>query len=174
MGENVQVTAAAHALASFEVDAAIPLLIDYLEDDFVRERMASALLAFGPNILDPLIGTLHHSRRLQGEETPASTGRRVAAASVLGELGDIRAADAQRPLLQEDPLAVRIEAAVALVQLAEGDVFAQAVSDLVTCLAVAPPRCAPASKRGFAAADHWRPYPCSRRSKARSWLRKRV
>ncbi|MGH8065672.1 MAG: HEAT repeat domain-containing protein [Candidatus Entotheonellia bacterium] len=131
---------AAHALASFDVDAAIPLIVQYLEDDFVRDRMALALLAFGPKVLNPLIETLQYRRWLGGEETPASIGRRAAAANVLGQLEDIRAVEELRPLLKEQAPEVRVEAAVALVHLTEKAVFAEAVSELIADLDVEPPR----------------------------------
>jgi HEAT repeat protein len=131
---------AAHALASFDADAAIPLIVHYLEDDFVRDRMASALLAFGPQVLDPLIETLQRRTCLEDEETPASIGRRAAAAHVLGELGDARAVNALRSILNDQELEVRIEAAVALVHLPEKAVFAEAVSELIADLDVEPPR----------------------------------
>jgi HEAT repeat protein len=131
---------AAHALASFDVDAAIPRIIDYLEDDFVRDRMAAALLAFGPQAIEPLIKTLRRRTCLGDEETPASIGRRAAAARVLGELGEARAAKALRPLLDDPAPEVRVEAAVALTQLAEGEVFAEAVSTLIAALDAEPAR----------------------------------
>jgi HEAT repeat protein len=141
--------AAAQALASLDVDAAISLTICYLEDDFVRDRMASALLAFGPKIVDPLIETLHQRRTLEDEEAPGSIGRRAAAASLLGELGDARAVGALRPLLKECALEVRVEAAVALTQLAEGTVFAAAVSSLIGCLAAEHPRVRARAEEGL-------------------------
>ena len=117
---------AAHALANFGTDAATPLIVHYLEDDFIRDRMAASLLAFGPQVLDPLIETLQRRMCLGDEETPASIGRRAAAARVLGELADARAVNALRPLLHEQTLEVQIEAAVALAQLTKEEVFTEA------------------------------------------------
>jgi HEAT repeat protein len=141
--------AAAQALASLAVDAAIPVIIQHLEDDFVRDRMASALLAFGPKIADPLIATLHRRRASEDVETPGSIGRRAAAASLLGELGDAGAVGALRPLLKECALEVRVEAAVALIQLAEGTVVAAAVSDFIGCLAAEHPRVRARAEEGL-------------------------
>ncbi len=141
--------AAAHALASLDVDAAIPVIIQHLEDDFVRDRMALALLGFGPKIVDPLIETLQHRHVLEDEETLDSIGRRAAAASLLGELGDARAVRALRPLLKECALEVRVEAAVALTQLAEGEVFTAAASDLIGCLAAEHPRVRARAEEGL-------------------------
>jgi HEAT repeat protein len=131
---------AAHALASFDADAAIPLIVHYLEDDFIRDRMASALLAFGTQVLAPLIETLQRRTCLGSEETPASIGRRAAAARVLGELGDARAVNALRSLLNEQVLEVRIEAAVALAYLTAGEIFAEAVLVLIAALDAEPAR----------------------------------
>lgn len=143
---------AARALASFDVDAAIPLIVDYLEDDFVRDRMAAALLAFGPQAIEPLIKTLQRRTCLGDEETPASIGRRAAAARVLGELGEARAVEALRPLLREPALEVRVEAAVALTHLAEGEVFAEAASTLIAALDAEPARLSWRAEEGLSVA----------------------
>lgn len=131
---------AAHALASFDVHAAIPLIINYLEDDFHRDRMAAALLVFGPQAVEPLIETLQRRTCLGDEETPASIGRRAAAARVLGELGDTQAVRALHPLLYDPVCEVRLEAAAALIPLTEGKVFAEAVSELIADLDAEPLR----------------------------------
>ena len=55
------------------MEAAIPLIIDYLEDDFIRDRMAAAFLAFGPQAVEPLIKALRRRTCLGDEETPAKT-----------------------------------------------------------------------------------------------------
>jgi HEAT repeat protein len=102
--------------------------------------MAAALLAFGPQAIEPLIKTLRRRTCLGDEETPASIGRRAAAARVLGELGEARAAKALRPLLDDPAPEVRVEAAVALTHLAEGEVCAEAVSTLIAALDAEPAR----------------------------------
>jgi HEAT repeat protein len=131
---------AAHALAHFDADAAIPLIVHYLEDDFVRERMASALFAFREKALDALMETLQCRTCLGGDETPASIGRRAAAARLLGELGDARAVNALRPLLNNQAREVRIEAAGALTRLTKEAVFAEAVLELIADLDADPSR----------------------------------
>jgi HEAT repeat protein len=113
-------------------------MVHALEDDFARERMASALLAFGPRAVDALIETLRQRACLGEEETPASIGRRAMAARLLGELGDAQALDALHPLLDEPAPEVQIESAVALAHLAEGEVFREAILTLIDNLDAEP------------------------------------
>jgi HEAT repeat protein len=120
---------AAEALGRLRERDALPWLIQGLEDAFKRDRFAQILLEFGTLAVQPLVETLGHRRMRDGQELLPSLERRAAALRLLGLLGAGEAAAAARSALTESADTVRLEAALALVSLAEGD----------EALAAAPP-----------------------------------
>lgn len=132
--ERSHLLGTARTLAAFGEVRAIPPMIDCLEDPFIRERVAEVLLSFGPQAVDPLIETLRVRRMLQGEETRLSIERRAEAARLLGELQDRRAV---RPLispLDDDADAIRLEAALALVNLVHDERIEKALTTILLAL----------------------------------------
>jgi HEAT repeat protein len=110
---------AAEALARCRVTAAIPDLIAALEDDLLAERAADALRRFGADAAPALVAAL---RQRHGESPPTgesrvSRRRRIAAATLLGELGDPAAATPLRSLSNDANPAVAAAAAAALAAL---------------------------------------------------------
>jgi HEAT repeat protein len=96
--------AAALALAATGDDAALSALGKALrQPGHVADTARDALLAFPPKNLGPIVRDLRSPTR--------------AFASLLGELGDLRAVPALRELVRGAPIEVRPEAALALAQL---------------------------------------------------------
>jgi hypothetical protein len=96
--------AAALALAATADDAALAALGKALrQPGHVADTARDALLAFPPRNLQPIVQDLRSPTR--------------ALASLLGELGDLRAIPALRELVRSAPIEVRPEAAVALARL---------------------------------------------------------
>jgi len=112
---------AALALAAFREKRAVPLVIDCLEDAFIRERMVDTLLAFGSEAVEPLIQTSTVQRSLYGEETKASIERRAEATRLLGELKASRVVQPLLFLLEDEAEAVRLQAALALTKIVQDD-----------------------------------------------------
>jgi HEAT repeat protein len=108
------------ALARFREARAVALLVERLEDSFVRERALEALLEFGPEAVGPLIESLGRRRSREGVELRPSVERRSVSLRLLGELRQPRAARAVARCLSEDTPEVRVAAAVALARLAPG------------------------------------------------------
>ncbi|OYV98117.1 MAG: hypothetical protein B7Z68_01750 [Acidobacteria bacterium 21-70-11] len=108
--------AAAEALARCRVAAAIPDLIEALEDDLLAERAADALRRFGADVEPALVAALRqrHGESQATGESRVSRRRRIAAATLLGELGDPAAATPLRWLLNDTNPAVAAVAAAAL------------------------------------------------------------
>ena len=110
---------AAEALACCRMTEAIPDLIEALEDDLLAERADDALRRFGADAEPALVASL---RQRHGESPPTgesrvSRRRRIAAATLLGELGDPAAATPLRWLLNDTNPAVAAAAAAALAAL---------------------------------------------------------
>ena len=110
---------AATALAKFGVGEAVPDIVNLLEDDFIRDRLAVALRLFGRAAIPYLVETIWVKRYFDQEEHPASVRRRACAARLLGEFHDSAANAALSGLLTDDAEPVRFEAALAL--LAQGE-----------------------------------------------------
>lgn len=125
---------AAEALAEFREQAALPWLIEGLEDAFKRDRLAHAILDMGPVAIPCLLATLEQHRRRGDEEPLPSLERRATALRLLGALGAKDAAGAIRTALDDPSDAVRMEAALALVSVEERGTVLEAVPALVAGL----------------------------------------
>ncbi len=113
---------AADALARCGVSAAIPDLVAALEDDLLAQRAAEALRRFGSRAVPELVAALRerHGERPAVTESRVSRWRRIAAATLLGEIGDRAAVTPLRFLLQDAHPAVAAAAAAALAALDPG------------------------------------------------------
>lgn len=108
--------ACAQALGELRDPRAIPLLIQSLGEDAAREAAMKALRHFGRAPLLRLRAALACPHYVSGTEPPRGVEARAAAATLLGELG------AQSPLLlalEDQARAVRVAAAMSLVQFGE-------------------------------------------------------
>ena len=110
---------AADALARCGVSAAIPDLVAALEDDLLAQRAADALRRFGPRAVPELVASVRerHGERSAATESRVSRCRRIAAATLLGEIGERTAVTPLRFLLQDAHPAVAAAAAAALAAL---------------------------------------------------------
>jgi HEAT repeat protein len=122
---------AGRALARFGEVRGVPYLIDCLEDSFIRERAAAALLEFGPAAVGPLIESLGRRRAREEQEVRPSLDRRVESARLLGEIKDPRAEPQLVACLTEEAPEVRVAAAVGLYRLAPGARASEVVPALV-------------------------------------------
>ncbi len=122
---------AGSALAGFGETRAFPLLIECLEDAFIRDRTATAIEAFGLDAVAPLIESLGRRRLRDGEELRPSLERRAESARLLGELGDPRAEAPLAACLTEETPEVRVAAAIALSRLAPDTRGAEVLAALV-------------------------------------------
>ncbi len=111
---------AAEALLEFRQEAALPWLVEGLEDAFKRDRFAQMILEFGLPAIPYLAGTLNRRRMRGEEELLPSRERRAAALKLLGLLQAREAREAIRAALQDPYDAVRPEAAIALALLGVG------------------------------------------------------
>ncbi len=104
----------AEAFEKLKDRRAIPHLVDWLEDDFVAEPAARAILAFGRAAMPRLLESLNERRRRHGRETRLSQRRRVRILEILDAFvgaGDIRVLET----FLEDPVEeVRLKAANAI------------------------------------------------------------
>ena len=110
---------AADALARCGVSAAIPDLVTALEDDLLAQRAADALRRFGPRAVPELVASVRerHGERSAATESRVSRCRRIAAATLLGEIRERAAVTPLRFLLQDAHPAVAAAAAAALAAL---------------------------------------------------------
>lgn len=99
------------ALLVFGEARAIPLLVECLDDDFLRERAAFLLFEFGRDAVAALIAGLE--RRAESDP-PRSVERRATCARVLGYIADASAEPPLRAHLGDGRPRVRIACAVAL------------------------------------------------------------
>jgi HEAT repeat protein len=126
---------AAEALARFREPAALRWLIEGLEDAFKRDRFGRMILDMGSAATPYLVDTLQLRRRRGDNELLPSLERRAAALKLLGLLHAQEATAAIRASLRDPADMVRMEAALALVSVEEGDDVLEAAPALVAGLA---------------------------------------
>lgn len=125
---------AAEALLEFREEAALPWLVEGLEDAFKRDRFAQVIREFGLPAVPHLAETLNR-RRMRGEEEGlTSRERRAEALKLLGLLQAREALTAIRAALQDPFDAVRTEAAIALALLGDRDSLEEAGPALIAGL----------------------------------------
>lgn len=125
---------AAEALVEFQETAALPWLVEGLEDAFNRDRFSQAILDMGKTAIPSLIITLGQRRMHDDQELLPSIERR---AEVLRLLGLLHAGEAVEPIriaLHDPYEKVRTEASLALVAVVEGDGVLDAVPALLAGL----------------------------------------
>ncbi len=110
---------AADALVQWREPDALPWLIEGLEDAFKRDRLSEIILKAGPAAVSHLIATLEHRVMRHGDELLPSIERRAQALKLLGLLDAKEARDAMAAALRDPHEVVRMEAAIALVAVAE-------------------------------------------------------
>lgn len=125
---------AGEALLQFREERALPWLVEGLEDAFKRPRLAGIIRGLGPAAIGPLIETLSKRRWYAEEELLPSLERRATALRLLGELAAKEALPHMREALTDPSDVVRMEAAVALGRLAEGDAGREAGHTLLAGL----------------------------------------
>lgn len=113
---------------------ALPWLVEGLEDAFKRPRLAGIIRGLGLAAIGPLIETLSKRRWYAEEELLPSLERRATALRLLGELAAKEALPYVREALTDPSDVVRMEAAVALGRLAEGDAGREAGHTLLAGL----------------------------------------
>jgi HEAT repeat protein len=126
--------AAARALAVFREARAVPAMVQALEDSFVRERIADAIMRFGTAAVPDLMDTVEERKPRRGPEARWSADRRAAAARLLGEIGDAMAYPSLVPLLKDPDPSIRMEAAVALLRLGDERAFPAALPIVIAGL----------------------------------------
>jgi HEAT repeat protein len=119
--ERLHLVGAAEALARLGETRGIPLMIDRLEDPFIRVRIGQALLAFGQEGQIPLIETLSVRRYVQEEESRGSRERRAEATRLLGLLKSQKTIEPLMELLVDEAREVRLHAALSLCDLMSTD-----------------------------------------------------
>lgn len=125
---------AAEALVQLNEPDALPWLIEGLEDAFKRERLAQAILEFGPSAIPYLKRTLADRRMREGEELLPSIERRAAALKLLGLLRAREAVGVIRVALNDPSDTVRTEAALALAAVETDALVLDAVPALLAGL----------------------------------------
>jgi MFS family permease len=129
---------AGETLAELGETAAIPHLIDCLEDDAKRGVALGALRRFGDAAIAALMRAARTPRYEAGREPPGSVIRRAHAAQLLGEFGASAAKSALADALHDPQPSVRVHAALALTEITPGDgcadtlLFGLGEADLVT------------------------------------------
>lgn len=113
---------------------ALPWLVESLEDAFKRDRFAQVILDMGSAAIPYLIDTLEQRRMRNGEELLPSLERRAMALKLLGLLSAKKAIGAIRAALSDSSDVVRMEAALALASLEEGEKVLEAVPALLAGL----------------------------------------
>lgn len=129
--DRFHLVGAAEALAELREPRAIPLMIDRLEDPFIRERIGAALLTFGQEVQIPLMDALSVKRLFHGEESLGSRERRAEAARLLSELKAEKAIEPIVELLDDEAEEVRLQAALALCDLVDDHRIGKALPILV-------------------------------------------
>ncbi|HXF93960.1 MAG TPA: HEAT repeat domain-containing protein [Nitrospiraceae bacterium] len=125
---------AAEALVRFHETAALPWMVEGLEDAFKRDRFAQAILDMGWAAIPPLIATLAQRRMYRDEELLPSIERRAEALRLLGLLYAKEAVAPMRDALCDRSDKVRTEAALALTVVEAGDAVLEAVPALLAGL----------------------------------------
>jgi len=108
---------AGQALAEMKETAAIPYLIECLEDDYKKEKATEALRRFGYAAVPHLCNAVEHPRSVYGVEPPLSQERRSRAAELLGQLKAREALPALETGLHDESNQVRIACSIALTEL---------------------------------------------------------
>lgn len=106
---------AARALTLLRVKPAIPLLIECLEDDFVRATAAEGLVEFSPDSIRFLRETVSQKKIVDDTESSGSISRRAEAVRLLAELDFDSSHSLFRQFLANEPDPVCFNAAMALV-----------------------------------------------------------
>jgi HEAT repeat protein len=106
---------AARALTLLRVKPAIPMLVECLEDDFVRQAAAEGLAEFSPDSIRCLRETVFQKKIIEEAETSGSVSRRAEAVRLLAELDFDFSKSLFKQLQKEEPDPVRFNAAMALV-----------------------------------------------------------
>jgi hypothetical protein len=101
-------------------------MVEALEDSFVSDRIAEAILRFGRDAIPELLETLEERRPRKGPEARWSADRRAIAARLLGEIGDALACPGLDTLLADSDASVRLEGALALLRLGHEPAFGAA------------------------------------------------
>jgi HEAT repeat protein len=122
LGET-HLPAAAKGLAAFHEVRALPAMVAALEDSFVSDRIADAILALGLDAVPDLLDTMQVRKPSRGAEARWSADRRAIAARLLGEIGDPMACPGLLPLLGDGDPSVRLEAALALLRIGHEPAF---------------------------------------------------
>ena len=112
---------AALALTQLRVRVAIPLLVECLEQDMIRNTISECLLKFSQDSIGSLRETVVEKHVEDAVETNRSVARRAEATRLLGILEEDHARDVLRELLQDKAEKVQRNAALALFQW--GDEF---------------------------------------------------
>ncbi len=105
---------AARSLTALRVRAVIPLLVECLEQDMIRNTISECLLEFSPDSIGPLRETVVEKHVEDAVETNRSIARRAEAARLLGILQKENAQNLLRELLWNNAGLVQHNAALAL------------------------------------------------------------
>lgn len=116
--ERFHLVEAGRVLASQREVRALSLLVECLDDPFIRARAADAICQFGDVATDALLEGLRRREIRDGMEVLRSIERREACARLLGEIGHRRAEPALRRYANDPTLRVRLAAALAVGRLA--------------------------------------------------------
>jgi hypothetical protein len=93
---------------------AVPHLVRWLEDDFVAEPAARAILAFGRAAMPSLLESLNERRRQHGSETRLSQRRRWRILEILDALAEAGDASTFEEFVEDPVEEVRLKAANAI------------------------------------------------------------
>jgi MFS family permease len=115
---------AGEALAERGEIAAIPVLIECLEDDAKRTLALDALRRFSSAAIPELTRALVTPHQVAGTETPSSVIRRACAAELLGELRASEVLPALREAAADAQQRVSIAAALAIAEIAPAEALA--------------------------------------------------
>jgi HEAT repeat protein len=123
---------AGQALATMGEAAAIPYLIECLEDDYKKEKATEALRVFGHAAVPHLCEAIERPRSVRGVEPPLSQERRSRAAELLGQLKAREALPALEIGLHDESEEVRIACSVALtgLEIATEEILYQLIAGL--------------------------------------------
>ena len=108
---------AGQALAEMEEAAAIPYLIECLEDDYKKEKANEALRRFGYAAVPQLCNAVEHPRSVYGVEPPLSQERRYRAAELLGQLKAPESVPVLQAATRDHSKQVRIVCSIALAEM---------------------------------------------------------
>ena len=124
---------AGEALAALGETAAIPHLIECLEDDVKKYKATEALLSFGQPAVPYLENALSQPRWVEGAEPPLSQERRARVAELLGQLKTGDSLSALKHGLHDGIPRVRVACALSLAGLQAAEA-SDAIPELITGL----------------------------------------